>query len=125
MDIAAFKAQIDAARGFECTAGGITFRLRLPTQHAWRLAIEQNVTADGVVLRARAMRAVLDAALVGWDGVTPATIMSGADAAPLPFSAEARALLLEHRQDIADELSTQVGIELLRRRDSLEETRKN
>jgi len=125
MDIASFKAKLDGARAFECAAGGFTFRLRMPTPHAWRLAIERHVREGGMLEHARAMRSVLDVALVGWEGVTWSAVMPDAPADPLPFSAEARALLLDERQDLADALATAIGIELHRRREALEAVRKN
>lgn len=125
MDAAAFKAQLDAARGFTAEAGGASFRLRLPTEHAWRLALEQHRDDRGRLLEARAFRAVLDAALVGWEGVTGRTVSPAAPADPLPFSPDARALLLDHRQDIADELAVALGLELSRRRAAREDAEKN
>lgn len=123
MDIAAFKARLDAARAFEHVAGGITFRLRLPTEHAWRLALESQRDAHGRLLEARALRAVLDESVVGWDGATAALFGEGADA--LPFSPEARALLLDHRQDLADELAVALGVRLAERRAAREAAAKN
>lgn len=125
MDIGAFKAQLDAARGFEHTAAGASFRLQLPSDHAWRLALESHRDAHGRLLEARALRAVLDAALVGWGGVTAATILPGAGADPIAFSAEARALLLDHRQDIADELAIALGLRIAERRAAREAVTKN
>lgn len=125
MDVSAFKAQLDAARSFTAEAGGAVFRLRLPTEHAWRLALERNRDPQGRVLEAQAFRALLDAALVGWESVTFATVSPASPAEPLPFSADARGLLLDHRQDIADELAVALGLEIVRRREAREAVAKN
>lgn len=123
MDVAAFKARLDAARAFDHVAGEITFRLRLPTEHAWRLALESHRDPHGRLLEAKALRGVLDEAVVGWEGVTGAVFGEG-DAA-IAFSAEARALLLDHRQDLADELAVALGLRLAERRAAREAAAKN
>lgn len=125
MDVAAFKARLEQARAFEHVVGGVTFRLRLPTEHAWRLALEANRDAHGKLLDARAMRVVLDQAVVGWERASQSLLDPEAGEAPLPFSPEARALLLEERQDLADQLAVALGIKIAERRAAREAARKN
>lgn len=123
MGVAEFKARLDAARAFEHVAGGVAFRLRLPTEHAWRLALESHRDPHGRLLEAKALRAVLDEAVVGWDGVTEA--LFGGGSAAIAFSPEARTLLLDERQDLADELAVALGVRLAERRAAREATAKN
>lgn len=123
MGVADFRARLEAARAFEHVVGGVAFRLRLPTEHAWRLALESHRDAHGRLLEAKALRAVLDEAVVGWQGATEALLGEGETA--LEFSAEARTLLLDHRQDLADELAVALGVRLAERRAAREATRKN
>jgi len=125
MDFAAFKAQLEATRSFEAEVAGARFRLRLPSQHAWRRELEQHRDEHGRLLEARAFRAVLDAALVGWAGVTAALIDPAAASDAVPFSADARTLLLDCRQDIADALIVALGNRLADARQAREAAAKN
>lgn len=125
MDLADFRARLEAARAFEAEVEGAKFRLRLPTEHAFRTTLEAHRDSAGRLLEAEAFRAVLDTALVGWDGVKTTHIDAEAAEAPLPFSADTRALLLDHRQDIADQLSTACWVRRVDRRAKREEALKN
>jgi hypothetical protein len=98
MDFAKFKASLDKSREVEVEVDAAKFRMRLPTEHAWRLAYEQH---KGTQAHARA---VVEASLVGWDGVLARHFLVGAGDEPVPFSADAKAALLDERQDIGDEL---------------------
>lgn len=125
MDFAAFKAALEAARAFEVQMAGATFKLRQPTDHAWRLAHERHVDARGALLLASAMRELLNSAVVGWDGVTGRHFMADGTADALPFTPEARALLLDNRQDIADELSIALTRRVIERQNEREAAAKN
>lgn len=125
MELGNFKSQLEAARQIEAVLGGGTYRLRMPTDHAWRVALEAHRDADGRVIESRAFRAILNTALVGWEGVTTADLLPEAEPAPLPYSDEARALLLDNRQDIADALTVHIGMKLRERREAREAARKN
>lgn len=125
MDFNAFKAQIEAARSIEVPVGAATYRLQLPVEHAWRVAIEANRDAGGRLLQAKAFREVLSVAIVGWQGVTTRDLLPDAVEEPLPFSPAARESLLDIRQDIADDLTVAIGLEMKARREKLEAARKN
>ncbi len=125
MDLTTFKQQIEAARQVEFEVGQGKFRIRLPSDHVWRVALESNRDGQGRVIEAQAFRTILNTALVGWEGVTTRDLKPDAEAAPLPFSPEARELLLDNRQDIADALTIQIGVKLGERRQAREAAQKN
>lgn len=105
-DLAEMRVALEAARQQVVDVAGAKFTLRLPSQHQWRIAYESHVNPNGAVMQGAAFRALLEQAVVDWSGVTQAHILPGGDAGkPVKFDAEARTLLLDYRQDIADELS--------------------
>lgn len=126
MDVAAFKAQLEAARRIETDElDGIRFRLQVPTAYAFQLAMESHRDAAGRVLEARAFRQLLNEALVGWSGALARHVDAAGGDEPLPFGAEARALLLDNRPDIAGTLAIRLGIAMAERREKREEAAKN
>lgn len=125
MSVDTFKAALDAARRITVPVGEKKFHLIAPTDHAWRCAVEANRDGAGRVMEAKAFRGLLDTALVGWESVTTADIAVDVAAEPLPFSPENAALLLDHRQDIADELTLELGVRMAERRTKRESARKN
>lgn len=125
MPLVELKAAIEAARQFTVPLGAATFTLRLPSEHDCRVRLERHRDAAGVPLFTEAARALLDTALVGWSGVTEADLFEGAAATPLPFSVEARALLLDHRLDWADELTIALSAKRQQRAEQREAARKN
>lgn len=126
MDVAAFKAQLEAARRIETDEiDGARFLLQVPTAYAFQLAMESHRDAAGRSLEARAFRQLLDDALVGWTGLLARHVdASGGDVA-LPFSPEARALLLDNRPDIASRLAIKLGVAMAERRAKREQAAKN
>jgi hypothetical protein len=125
MEFASLKVQLEAARRIEATIDGALFDLRLPSDHAWRVAVESNRDAAGRVLETRAMRALLDAALVGWQKVTAKHFAADQPEEAVAFSPAARSELLDVRQDIADELVYALAEKRRERRAKMEEGRKN
>ncbi len=125
MDFNALKAQLDAARRFETAIGPATYRLKLPTEHAWACMLEHHRDAAGRLLENRAFREVLNTALEGWDGVRTIDVHPDAADEPLPFSAEAREALLDVNVDVADQLTIAMGLKLRERREKREAARKN
>jgi hypothetical protein len=119
------RAALEAARRCTAQAAGATFYLQLPTDHAWRVTLERHRDADGRLLEARAFRALVESSVTGWEEVTAALFMPEGDAEPLAFSAEALALLLEHRQDITDALTLTLGAAVAERRKAREQLAKN
>lgn len=125
MNFAELKVQIEAGRRFEVEADGAKFTLRLPSDHAWRIAFESNRDAGGRVMESKAMRALLDSSVAGWTGVNAGHFVLDAGAEPIEFSPQARAELLDARQDIADTLGAAIAVRRRERADRLEEARKN
>lgn len=125
MDFAELKLQLETARLVEVGAAGAVFKLRLPTDHVWRKALEANRDSMGRLLEVRAMRALLDEALIDWSDVTARHFAPDAPAEPIKFSPAARAELLDVRQDIADVLAMDIANKRRERREKLEAARKN
>lgn len=107
-DIADLQRKANAAREFVVRVGAASYTLRLPTDHEKRL----------VVLRARGeqagadpasteviIRALLESALVRWDGVTCAMLAPGAGPEPAELLPGAAALLLDHQPETAQALA--------------------
>lgn len=125
MEFASLKAQIDAARQMEVPVDGATFRLKMPSDHAWRVVVEGNRDPAGRLLQALAFRELLNVALVGWEGVKTTHLLDGVPEEPLPFSEAARIELLDAREDIVDELVIAMAAKLKQRREQRETARKN
>jgi hypothetical protein len=125
MELNHLRAALEAAREFSAEAAGCRFNLRLPTDHAWRVTLEQHRDAAGQLLEARAFRALLEQAIRGWEGVTATLFVPDGGAEPVAYSPEALALLLEHRQDIADVLTLAMGARVAERRKAREALAKN
>lgn len=116
---------LDASRRFEADSAGARFTLQLPSEHAWRVAMQSHRDAQGRTISAKAMRQIAEEATLGWSGVTLGHLVPDGGAEQVPFSREALALLLEHRQDICDELAVELGRRTSERRERLEGARKN
>lgn len=128
MDLSNLVARLEAARQAEVEADGASFRLRLPNDHTWRVTLERHRDVTGQLQEAAAFRDILNQALIGWQGVTTGHLgVAEAGAAPevLPFSAEARNLLLDHRQDIADALTIGLATKIADLRAAREAAAKN
>lgn len=108
MEIEALKAQLEAARRCTETVAGVEFALLLPTEHSTRVAMEAARTVNGPLQQARAVRSLLDTAVVGWKGLTARHLLPEAAPEPIEFSPASRELLLDSRQDIADALGVYV-----------------
>ena len=125
MDLGEIKARLEAARRVEREVNGATFTLVMPTAHQWRVALQDNRDELGRVLEAKAYRQVLSKALVSWRGLKASDLVPEAPADEVPFTPDARELLLDTRQDIADELTIGVGAWLADQRTKREEQLKN
>jgi hypothetical protein len=125
VDVQAFAASVDAAHRFEVPIGSQKYQLRLPPAHTWRVTYEKNRDAYGNLLDGPTFRALLNVALVAWEGLRTVDILPEYADEPLPFSADARTMLLDHRQDIADELAIALVRKRNERTERMEEARKN
>jgi|SRR4029453_9374778 hypothetical protein len=117
MDISELKAKIAAARYKEVDINGSTYCLSIPHDHAWRCEIERHIDKDMRVLQAAAFRNILQMALTGWRNVKTTDLEADLPEEPLAFSPEARELLLDHRQDIADTLARAIGEFIMEQRE--------
>lgn len=117
MDLQDLQRRAQAARETVHSIGCVTYTLRLPTSHEVLLAahkagvVGQAVGAAYLLL----MRAVLEAAVVGWQGVRVGDVAPGGDdaAAPLPWDAGAVPLLFDakpgHESALRDVLSARMA----------------
>jgi hypothetical protein len=108
MELSAILEQIERERRVEIPAGGATFQVKLPSEYAWRVAIESHTDAAGRTQFAAVSRVVLEAAVVGWSGVTARHFGLSNDEA-VACSAQALLSLLEWRSDISDDLITEIS----------------
>jgi hypothetical protein len=125
MDFRSFQAQLEAARTFEVELEGARFKLLLPTEHACRVAIEANRDAHGEVIGARSSRQILDAAVIGWDGVKASHFKPDAGEETIAFSAAARASFLDNRVDLGMQMMVALAERIEARRAQREASRKN
>ena len=112
-------ARLRAQRTLLVPVGEAMFTLVLPAPWRWRCAFVEN-KEDPV----QALRALLDEALVGWEGVTESYLLGEGEAA-LECSGATREMLLDHRVDITSELGEAMAAEFRRRQDAAEAQRKN
>lgn len=125
MDLNELKSKLDRSREIETTVLGVKFRLRLPSEHAWRLATEQNTGKAGMVLQVGVSRELLELSLCGWEGLKVEHLLKGGGEDSVPFTPEARTVLLDECQDIADDLVVFLVKRLNARRKELGAARKN
>jgi hypothetical protein len=125
MDLATFKVQVEKSREFEATLAGVKFLLRLPSEHAWRLSTDDHRDQSGRVLTAKVHRKLLEGSVIGWDGLKAEHILKGAGNEAIPFSRDALGLMLDERQDMADELAAIIARKISERREQQEIVRKN
>ena len=94
VDPADIRRAAEVAREFEHVLAGVAFRFRAPTKYE-RARLVTVAQGDEV----RAMRNVVEASIIGWDGVTVAHAMPdhkrGAEL--LPFDRAALALVLDEQ----------------------------
>jgi hypothetical protein len=129
MDLQELQRRAQAARETTHTLGAIDYRLRLPTSHEVLLAahkagvVGQAVGAAYLVL----MRAVLEGAIVGWQGVRVGDVAPGGDdaATPLPWAAGVVPLLLDARPTDERALADVLSQRMAERATALEADTKN
>jgi hypothetical protein len=107
-DIADLQRKAQAAREFTVKVGAAAYTLRLPTEHEKRLAVlrargaldgEDPASTEVII------RALVEAALVRWDGVTCAMLAPGAGPEPAELLPGAAALLLDNQPETAHALA--------------------
>lgn len=128
MDLATLQQRALAAREITHTLGEIEYRLRLPTGHEVLLAAHRT----GVVGQATGaaylvlMRAVLEGALIGWQGLRVRHVLpADGDNAPLPYEPGAVATVLDARPVDAQALGDVLAERMAQRAAALEADRKN
>lgn len=126
MDLEALKARLAAGRQVKETVDAIEFSIVLPTPHAMRAKFDENVSPGYRVRQAKVSREILDDAIVGWQGMTERHFLpDGSTAIAVPFSAEARAMFLDEREDLADVLAIRVYARMAERKEQLQAAEKN
>jgi len=107
-----FRAALNVARQSQTVIDGVTFTVQLPLPHEWRKSIEQHRDEHHSVKQAEAFRALLDRALVGWSGLTTKHLLPTVEKAEsVDYGDEFKQILLDVRQDIADELSIHLALQ--------------
>jgi len=125
MNLDELKRAVVDARKIQASYNGASFDLLLPTDYLWRSTLERHRDERGDLLEAEAFREILGRSLVGWQGVKCSDVLGGSSEDLLPYSPEARELLLDARMDVADVLTIAIGNELKARRQKRGEALKN
>ena len=126
MDIAAIKERARAARSISVLSGPRAYTLLLPTAHEMEIAVASRGEGEAGVVTF--LRAQVERALIGWEGVTlsdfdPAAGDAGAQR--VPFAAELVPELLDALPEDAALLRDQLVARLAERRARVEAAAKN
>jgi hypothetical protein len=126
MDIAAIKERARVARSISVLSGPRAYTLLLPTAHEMEIAVASRGEGEAGVVTF--LRAQVERALIGWEGVTladfdPAAGDSGAER--VPFAAELVPELLDTLPEDAALLRDQLVARLAERRARVEAAAKN
>lgn len=133
MDLQTLQQRALAARELSHTISDITYRLRVPTRHEVLLAAQRSGAMQAGGDRAALLvtqRAVLEAAVIGWDGarvrhVLPADQAQGEADTPLPWEAGAVPLLLDAQPEAAQALADLINQRMAQRAAAVEADAKN
>jgi hypothetical protein len=104
IDLADLRRKQQAAREFTVTVGSASYVLRLPTAHekeVHALRARGTGSAADPALPALLVRQLLEAAIVGWSGVTAEKLAPGGGTEPVDLVPGAAALLLDNDPDTA------------------------
>jgi hypothetical protein len=124
MDIQTLKAKLDIERSLEVTLEGATFKLKMPSDHIWRMSYERNTVGRNTIYVA-AGREVLNMAIVGWSGLTAGHFRVEPASDAVEFSPDFRSEFLDCRTDLADQLLDRLSDHRAERAKILESERKN
>ena len=125
MDAADFKRKLDAARTFDVTEGGVTLRVRLPTETMMRACVASLHGKSGGVPVAELQPLVMSRAVIGWSGVRPCDLKPGAPETPLEFDAVLLEDVFDRWPDLYDRAYTELMQRYGERLQRLESERKN
>lgn len=124
--IRALRTDGEAARRTTREVEGAKFSILHPTEHEMRCAHERFRDDQGRTISSAAMRYLLERAITGWSGVTTHHLGHvSAEAVPVPFAPDTLAMLLDGRQEIADELGATLYVFHKERADAIRAARKN
>ena len=121
--IDALAARAAAARTITVELAPARYQLMVPSRHAAHVAWLRAGSDRAAALVAE--RALLEQALIGWDGVTAGMLVGDADAAPVPWHPRAVALLLDAQPELERELSARLDAAYTERLRRVEAAEKN
>lgn len=130
MDLETLKAKALAAREFTHAEGECKFRLRIPTRFDVLVTssrIGAKLARDDATSVLLLQRGLLEASIVGWEGVRVGHIVQADDesSAPLAWEAGAVAALLDARPDWEQTLGDALSKAMAERRAGIEADAKN
>lgn len=125
MDLEALRAASLAAREFTHDVGDCSYRLRVPTRHDVLLTscrLQAPLAGADAAAVMLLQRGLLEAAIVGWQGVRVRHLLPGhaEGDAPLPWEAGAVPELLDARPDHEQALSDALSAAMAARRAAIE-----
>lgn len=124
-DINDLRRKAQAAREFTVTVGAASYTLRLPTRHETEVEVLRSRGDGDAALPAVLTRRLLEAAVVGWTGVTLEQLAPGGGPAPAELVPGAAALLLDNDPQAAAALLEAFVAKAQERNDRLEAAEKN
>lgn len=128
MDLAELRQRAQEARQFEVAVGDCSFTLRTPTRLELRELLLQrglDPAAGSSMVLPLLQQYLLLRFVVGWTGVRESHVLPEAGSAPLPWSAEAVALVLDAQPDWADTLGAALLASVAERGARIEAEAKN
>jgi hypothetical protein len=129
IDLAQFKARVEAARRFEFTVeGGPRLTLQVPSEHELRLyAVKARAggATDTASLMVEVMRATLLVAVRGWTGVVVDHFLRDGDTEVVEFDRDLVAPLFDAQPDWAEPVITAIQSRIVVRRERTEVAAKN
>lgn len=113
------RERIEKQRAFDVTWRSVTFHLTLPPERVVRTIIRDNKDQNDAI-----ERAMLRAALVGWDGMTGAVMFEEGEE-PIPFDIELAITWLDENMEPSDMIIADLLARWNRRTTLREESAKN
>lgn len=126
MDINDLRRKVLAAREFSLVIDGVTFTLRVPSEHQVQVASLRSGLGNDSAAMPLLRRRLLEEALIHWAGAQVSHLVPGHEPdEPLDFDAEVVPLLLDVQAEWAQQLDEALVLRLAERRKPQDTAEKN